>query len=101
MIETFTVKGLSNSFQKRLLADVLQNRRSKKFRNIHRKTLVLESVFNKVAGLKAYNFIKKRLQHRCFPVDIAEFLRTSFFKEYLRWLVLSFKFKLHEFRARR
>ena len=33
-----------------------------KFRNIHRKTPVLESLFNKVAGLKAYNFIKKRLQ---------------------------------------
>ena len=25
---------------------------------------VLESLFNKVAGLKAYNFIKKRLQQR-------------------------------------
>ena len=29
---------------------------------------MFESLFNKVAGLKAYNFIKKRLQHRCFPV---------------------------------
>ena len=32
---------------------------------------VLESVFNKVAGLsslKACNFIKKRLKHRCLPV---------------------------------
>ena len=27
------------------------------------KTPVLESLFNKVAGLKASNFIKKRLQH--------------------------------------
>ena len=24
------------------------------------------------------NFIKKRLQHRCFPVDTAKFLRTAF-----------------------
>ena len=24
--------------------------------------------FNKVAGLNAWNFTKKRLQHRCFPV---------------------------------
>ena len=28
--------------------------------------------FNKVAGL-----IKKRLQHRCFPVNITKFLGTS------------------------
>ena len=32
------------------------------------KTPVLESLFNKVAGLKAYNFIKKELEHRCFPI---------------------------------
>ena len=44
--------------------------------NIHRKTPVLESLFSKVASLEAYKFIKKRLQHRCFPVNIANFLRT-------------------------
>ena len=26
--------------------------------------------FNKVAGPQASNFIKKRLHHRCFPVNI-------------------------------
>ena len=36
------------------------------------KTPVLESLCNKVAGLKACNFIKKR-----FTVNIAKFLRTS------------------------
>ena len=35
---------------------------------------MLESLFKKVAGLKACNFIKKRPQHRCFPVNIAKFL---------------------------
>ena len=44
--------------------NVLQNRCSLKFRNIHRKTPVLESLFNKVAGL------------------------NSFFIEHLRWLLL-------------
>ena len=39
---------------------------------------MLESLSNKVAGLKAGNFNKKRLQHRCFPVKIAKFLRTAF-----------------------
>ena len=42
------------------------------------KTPMLESYFNKVAALQAYNFIKERLQHRCFPVNIAKFLRTAF-----------------------
>ena len=30
---------------------------------------MLESLSNKVAGLKAGNFIKMRIQHRCFPVN--------------------------------
>ena len=33
-------------------------------------------------------FIKKRLQHRCFPVNIAKFIRTDFVIEHLRWLLL-------------
>ena len=48
----------------------------KKFSNIHRKTPVLESLFNKVAGLKVCNFIKKRLQGRCFPVNVGKFFMT-------------------------
>ena len=39
---------------------------------------VLDSLFNKVAGLKVCNFIKRRLRHRYFPINIAKFLRTSF-----------------------
>ena len=31
---------------------------------------MLESLFNKVEVLKACNFIKRRHQHRCFPVNI-------------------------------
>ena len=44
---------------------------------IHKKAPGLESLFNKVGGLKTCNFIKKRLQHSCFPMNIAKFLRTS------------------------
>ena len=40
---------------------------------------MLESLFNKFADLKAYNFIKKRLRHRFFPVNIAKLLRTAGF----------------------
>ena len=66
-----------------LFADVLQSKCSYKFRSIHRKAPVLESLFNKVAGVIPTTLLKKRLQHRCFPVNIAKFLRTSFFIEHL------------------
>ena len=42
------------------------------------KTSVLESLFNKVTALKVDIFMKKRLQHRCFDVNIAKVLRTAF-----------------------
>ena len=58
--------------------------------NIHRKTPVLESVFSKVASMKACNFIKKRLQHRCFSVNIKLFKKISI-KEHQRWLLLYLK----------
>ena len=45
-----------------------------------KETPVLESLFKKIAGLKACNFIKKRRQHRCFPVNIAKFLRLHISK---------------------
>ena len=35
-------------------------------------TTVLESPFNKVKGLKACNFIKKRLKHRLFPAKFVK-----------------------------
>ena len=33
--------------------------------------------------------LKKRLWHRCFPVNFAKFLRTAFFAEHLWWLLPS------------
>ena len=38
------------------------------------ETPVLESLFKNVADLKAWNFIKKRPQNRCSPVNIAKCL---------------------------
>ena len=32
--------------------------------------------------------LKKKLWHRCFPVNLAKFLRTPFIPEHLRWLLL-------------
>ena len=34
--------------------------------------------FNKVAGLRPATLLKKRLWHRCFPVNFAKFLRSPF-----------------------
>ena len=63
-----------------------------KFCNIHRKPPVLKSLleqgWNKVKDCKACNFIKKRLQHRCFPVNIAKFLVTPDLKNICIWLLL-------------
>ena len=50
---------------------------------------MLESLFNKVAGLQACNFIKKQLKHRLFCVKIAKFSRTPLFAELLGWLLLN------------
>ena len=47
---------------------------------------MLESLFNQVAGLKG--FIKKRLQNKCFPVNIAKFLRTTILKNICEWWLL-------------
>ena len=77
-------------FQKQPFAYVVQINRFLKKRNIHRKTPALESLFNKVLVLQVYNLIKRKLQQRCFPVNIAKFLRTPFFIEHLRWLLLPF-----------
>ena len=44
--------------------------------------------FNKVAGLSPATLLKKRLWHRCFPVNFVKFLRTPFFTEHLWWLLL-------------
>ena len=41
---------------------------------------MLESLLNKVACLKAKKRLKKRLQHKCFPVKIAKLFRTTFYK---------------------
>ena len=46
------------------------------------------SLFNKVAGLQVCNSIKKRLQHRCFPLKFAKFSRTPILKIICKQLLL-------------
>ena len=70
-------------FQKQPLEVLFKKSCSKNFRNIHRKTTVLESLSN---------FIKKRLQHRCFSVNFAKFLRTPILKNIWEQLLLNLSF---------
>ena len=84
-------------FQKRPPQVLCKKMCSLKVRKYHRKIPVLESVFNKVPGLKACNFITKKVQHRCFS---AKFLRTPFLTKHLpQWLVLC-HCKFHLYRPR-
>ena len=52
------------------------------------KNTCVESLFNNVASLKTCNFIKKRLQHKCFPVNSATFLRTPILKKICELVLL-------------
>ena len=69
-------------------ANVLQNRSSYKFPDIHKKISVLESLFNKVTCLWPATLLKNRPLHRCFSVNITKCLRMAFFMEHLQWLLL-------------
>ena len=44
------------------------------------------------SDMKACNFIKKRLQHRCFSVNIVKFLRAPFWKNICKPLLLRVAF---------
>ena len=60
---------------------------------IHREAPVLESLFNKVTGLRPVtcNFSKMRLQHRRFPAKFVKLLRTPSFTGHLWWLFFGFQ----------
>ena len=60
------------------------------------KPLCQRFFLNKVAGLRPATLVKKRLRHRCFPVNFAIFLRTPFLTEHLWWLLLTGKCKMHK-----
>ena len=52
------------------------------FRNLAKftgKHLCQRLFFNKVVALRPATLLKKSLQHWCFPVNFAKFLRKTFF----------------------
>ena len=58
----------------------------KKFLNIHRKETVLESLFNRVAGLKVCNFIKRDSDTatQVFSCEYCKMFKNTYSEEYLR-----------------
>ena len=44
------------------------------------KHLCQSLFFNKVSGLRSLTLLKRRLWHRCFPMNFAKFLRTPILK---------------------
>ena len=52
---------------------------------------MLESLFKKVAGLEARKSIKRRVQHKFFPMNSAKFLKTAFSIEHPWWLLLELR----------
>ena len=62
-----------------LFANVLQNRCSSKFSNIHVTISLLESLLNEITGLMACNFIKKETPTLVFFCKYHKMFEKSFF----------------------
>ena len=92
----FCTKFNKNKFAPKLLRTLLVNNSGeaatrgvlRNFTKFTGKHLCQSFFFNKVAGLRPATLLKKRLWHRCFPVNFAKFPRTSFHTEHLQWLLL-------------
>ena len=56
--------------------------------NSEENTCARVSFLNKVAGSGPATLLKKRIWCRCFPLNFAKFLKTSFLTEHLWWLLL-------------
>ena len=69
-----------NHFQKQPPEVFHKESYSQTFCDIHRKAPVQGSIFNKVEGHQACNFIKKRLQHRYSLASIVKFIRRPILK---------------------
>ena len=67
-------------FCKKVTLQILQN--------LQENTCASVSFFDKVAAIRPAILLKTILQHRCFPVDFARFVRIPFFREQFWWLFL-------------
>ena len=86
----FEIKRNHNTFQ--YVSEIVTQRCSviKMFLKILQtaRHLYRSLFFNKVIGLRPVTLSKMILRYRCFPMNYVKFLRTTFFIEHLRWLLL-------------
>ena len=78
-------------FTEQILATASSKSNRGSYRSSHRRCSVGKGFLRKFAkftGLRPATLLKKRLWHRCFPVNFVKFLRTPFFIEHLEWLLL-------------
>ena len=90
VLDTFHAVNMivsSEAYQKQPPEVFSKKRCFKKFCEIHRKTPVPESFFNKLPAPPA-TLLKKKPWHQCLPVNFAKFLRRPFLTEHLQWLFL-------------
>ena len=81
LFETFSLQKIAEnkSFIKKQPPEGFCKKRGlKQFHKIHLKAPVLESLFNRVSGMRHATLLKKRLRRRCIYVNFVKFLRTSF-----------------------
>ena len=79
--------------QKQPFTSVLQNKCSKKFGNIRKKTPVLECHFDKDVSLKAFIFIKAKTPTQVFSCEYCEIIKNNFFIEHLLLIILLQNFR--------
>ena len=56
--------------------------------NSQENTCARASFLIKLQAWDLQLYLKKKLWHRCFPVNFVKFLRTPWLKEHLRWRLL-------------
>ena len=74
--------------KKQLSRGILQKGVLRNFTKLTGKHLCQSFFFNKVPALRPATLLKRRIWHRCFPVNFVKFLRTPFFIEHL-WTTVS------------
>ena len=69
---------------------VLNCKNGAKSRKISHKWIMFQvnNEDTRTASLTVWKFIEKKFQHRCFPANVAKFLRTAFFVKHFSWLLL-------------
>ena len=60
----------------------------KNFTKFTEEYLCQSLFFNKVAGLKPTNLLKKKLWNKCVPVNFVKFLKAPISIENFSWLLL-------------